>query len=207
MTIDGLTLSACVKELNSTLINSRIDKINQPEAHEIVLSIRLRASNKLVIISTDAQRCRVHITDVKKPNPIDAPMFCMLLRKHLTGGRIKSVYQVNSDRIVVFEIESMSELYEVNSYKLICEIMGRQSNVILTNEQGIIIDSLRRVGISQSMTRPLLPNIEYQLPPTAKKIDPKVCAYEDFLSVLSKAAQGRADSFYPTARNSVAELS
>ena len=75
MTIDGLTLSACVKELNSTLINSRIDKINQPEAHEIVLSIRLRASNKLVIISTDAQRCRVHITDVKKPNPIDAPMF------------------------------------------------------------------------------------------------------------------------------------
>ncbi|HHT86074.1 MAG TPA: fibronectin/fibrinogen-binding protein [Clostridiales bacterium] len=201
MTIDGLTLSACVKELNSTLINSRIDKINQPEAHEIVLSIRLRASNKLVIISTDAQRCRVHITDVKKPNPIDAPMFCMLLRKHLTGGRIKSVYQVNSDRIVVFEIESMSELYEVNSYKLICEIMGRQSNVILTNEQGIIIDSLRRVGISQSMTRPLLPNIEYQLPPTAKKIDPKVCAYEDFLSVLSKAAQGRADrllsdSFY-----------
>ncbi|MBQ9950422.1 MAG: NFACT family protein [Clostridia bacterium] len=190
-TVDGLTLCTVVKELSDSITGGRIDKINQPDRDEISISVRSGGKNHRLLICVCADSCRIQLTETKKPNPQDAPMFCMLLRKHLCGGKITQVMQPSTDRIVCIEIESTDELYNTDKYYLVCELMGKHSNIILLDSTRTVIDAIKRVGISVSQARIVMPGVRYEEPPTEKKSDPLSASESDFYEVLKKS--GRAD--------------
>ena len=206
--MDGLCLYASVWELQS-LIGGKIDKITQPSKDELVLSIRAGGKNLRVLMSASAQRCSIYITELKRSNPIDAPMFCMLLRKRISGGRIESIEQNDLDRIVRIVIRANNELGDSVLYALIVEVMGKHSNIILCDENGLIIDAIRRVSAGVSAVRTILPGLAYEAPPKQDKRDPRLASEEDFRSVLD--FEGRTDkllsaNFYGLAPNVAAAM-
>lgn len=169
MAFDAVTMHALCEELKSTIVNGRIDKIHQPERDEIVLHIRTREQNYKLVLSASAAHPRIHFTQFSKKNPITAPMFCMLLRKHLGSGKIVGVEQVGFERILKIAIESYNELGDLTKKYLITEIMGRHSNIILTNEEGKILDSIKHIDFTISSVRQVLPGLLYEFPPTQNK--------------------------------------
>lgn len=169
MPTDALTLHALSSELNTCLTGARIDKIYQPESDEITLLIRTKDENKTLVLSANPTLPRIHFTKTKKENPVNAPAFCMLLRKYLTSARIILVELFNCDRIIRFTISSKSEMMDDMTLYLYFELMGRYSNLILTNQDDKILDVLRRVPLDMSHTRRLLPTFTY-LPPVQEKI-------------------------------------
>ena len=164
MALDGAFLHRIRTELLQ-LIGSRIDKIYQPTRDELILSFRGKGSVAKVLLSASADSARVHITQTAVENPAQPPMFCMLLRKHLLGGKLEDVQQDGLERILRLQIRCTNELGDLVTYALVCEIMGRCSNVILVNETGRILDSLRRVDAEISRVRIVLPGTEYTAPP------------------------------------------
>jgi len=191
MAMDGLNLRASLVELQRSIVGGKIDKVQQPERDELVLGIHTAGGNYKLLLSASAANTRAHLTEVKRTNPVDAPMFCMLLRKRIQGGRIISVDQPNFDRVLVFTIESQNELGDLVPYRLIAEIMGKHSNVVLVNEKNVIVDSIRHVGVGMSNVRLILPGLPYELPPKQDKTDPVTAAKEDFTAALSNT--GRID--------------
>ncbi|MBR2572153.1 MAG: NFACT family protein [Clostridia bacterium] len=171
MPMDGLTLHFMTRELAGALVPGRIDRISQPEADEILLQIRCGGNNHTLLLSASAGCARAHLTHVRKGNPLQPPMFCMLLRKHLTGGRIKAIRQVSGDRILEIDIEHLTELGDTAGKTLICEFMGKHSNLILTNSDGKIIDAARHVTSQISRVREVLPGLPYVLPPMQDRLD------------------------------------
>lgn len=184
MAMDGLNLAAAVIEAKR-LEGGRIDKIQQPEKDELVISARSGGENLRLLISASPENCRFQLTGVKRENPIEAPAFCMLLRKKLQNGRIISIEQPNMDRVVNISIEAQNELGDIVPYVLSAEIMGKYSNIILINEKGIVVDAAKRVGIGMSNVRIVLPGSEYTLPPSQEKADPSKAAAEDFAAALT----------------------
>ncbi len=184
--MDGLTLAASVVELRS-LIGGRIEKIQQPERFELLFVVHANAVSQRLLISASPDNCRIHITEEKRASPIDAPNFLMLLRKHLQNSRITSIEQPNADRIVIIRFASLTELYDTTEFCLICEIMGKHSNIILTDGNGIILDSVRRVSADMSSMRLILPRLTYEYPPTQTKKDPFLASAKDFSECLSKS--------------------
>lgn len=196
--MDGLSLSAVVYELKS-LIGGRIEKVQQPEKDELLLSIHSAGGSCRLLLSASPDNCRVVLTDEKKPSPAEAPAFLMLMRKHLTGARIKYIDQPNLDRIVEIGIETYSELKDVVVMKLICEVMGRHSNLILTDDDGVVIDAIRRVGPSVSSARLVLPKVKYEYPPSKKKNDPLKAIESDFVKAIKDSMKPEAalsENFY-----------
>lgn len=190
MPLDGIAVTAITKELNAKLVGGRIEKVHQPEKDELWLYIKnLREQYKL-IMSADSSNPRVHLTDSTKQNPLSAPMFCMLLRKHISGGRIKSVTQPSFERILDIEIESRDELGDLREYHIICELMGRHSNIILVSGDKVI-DSIKHVDITVSSVRCVLPGLSYCRPPSQDKLSPFEANYdkvfEAFLSCDAEA--------------------
>lgn len=186
MPFDGLTIKPLTVELNSTLQNGRIDKIYQPEKDEIVLSIHQpRAGNVKLLISANARWARMHINTAQKPNPITPPSFCMLLRKHLEGGKIKEIKQIEFERIVHIRIEALDDFREWKDKLLICEFMGRHSNIILLNpESNTIIDAIKKYGSDVSSYREVLPGKEYRTPPGQDKFNPETTEFENFVQLM-----------------------
>ena len=177
MALDAVCVSCLAKEIEEKIIGGRIDKIYQPERDEIVLTVRTFEENYKIVLCANSTYPRVHFTTVNKKNPATAPLFCMLLRKHLQSGKIVSVKQVKFERIVEFEIESYDELGDLTVKKLIIEIMGRHSNIILTiNDK--IIDSIKHIDLTVSSVRQVLPGFFYEYPPE-RDITPLVMAGED----------------------------
>lgn len=168
MPSDALTLHALASELNACLLGARIDKIYQPESDEITLLLRTKEENKTLVLSANPSLPRIHFTKAKKDNPVNAPAFCMLLRKYLSGARIVFVELFNRDRIIRFSVSSKSEMMDDMTLYLYFELMGRYSNLILTNEDNKILDVLRRVPLDMSHTRRLLPTFSYA-PPAQEK--------------------------------------
>ena len=166
--MDGITINAIKNELKNKIIGFNINKIYQPQPDEIILIIN---KHKLLICA-NASAPRIHFTNEIKDNPKNAPMFCMILRKYIQNARIKNITQPDFERIINFEIESVNEFGDVYQYKLIVEIMGKHSNIILTNENEIIIDSIKHVPISKSTVRQILPHLKYKMPPNQNKINP-----------------------------------
>lgn len=196
--MDGLSLSAVVHELKS-IIGGRIEKVQQPERDELLISIHSAGGSDRLLISASPENCRILLTDEKKPSPVDAPAFLMLMRKYLSGARIVSVSQPNMDRVVEFGIETYSELRDEIELKLVCEIMGRHSNIILVDPDGNVIDAIRRVGPSVSSARLILPKIKYEYPPSKIKKNPRNASADDFEKVLEsgvKPAQALSDNYY-----------
>lgn len=170
MPMDGLTLGFIAEELNSRLAGGRIDRVSQPERDEIILTVRNEGRNMQLLLSASADCARAHITQFKKNNPLEPPMLCMLMRKHIVGGRLISVKQAESDRILEIAIEHFDELGDKTEKTIICEFMGRHSNLIFVDANGRIIDSARRVNELMSSVREVLPGLRYERPPAHGKI-------------------------------------
>ena len=171
MAFDAVTVRCLTQELCEKLINGRIDKIHQPEKDEITINIRTLTDSYKLVLSASSAHPRVHFTNVSKKNPITAPMFCMLLRKHLGSGKITAIEQVGFERIIKFSIESYDELGDLTTKYLFAEIMGRHSNIILTNCDMKIIDCIKHIDFTISSVRQLLPGLEYVSPPPQDKTD------------------------------------
>lgn len=171
MAFDAVTVRCLVKELQNKLINGRIDKIHQPEKDEITVHIRTLTDSYKLVLSASPAHPRVHFTNISKKNPITAPMFCMLLRKHIGSGKITSIEQDGFERIIRFAIESYDELGDLTTKYLIVEIMGRHSNIILTNQNFKILDCIKHIDFTISSVRQLLPGLEYVSPPPQDKTD------------------------------------
>ena len=186
MTLDGLTLYRIVTELKEIIIGSKIEKIYQPEREEIVLLLHTSQGKKRLNLSANGGECRLGITCSAKENPGTAPNFCMLLRKYLSSGKITDISQMGLERIAEIKIDARDEMGFIKSYSLICEIMGKYSNIILALD-GKVIDSIKRVPPDLSSVRQILPGITYEAPPLLK-LNPLVA--EETQIAKSIAADG-----------------
>ena len=168
MALDAVAVKALVAELQC-LVGGRVDKVHQPERDEISIGVRTYDVSYKLLISASPAHPRIHLTSHSKSNPKTAPLFCMLLRKHLASGRITAITQVGFERIVKIAVESYDELGDYTEKSLYVEIMGRHSNIILVNNEGRIIDSIKRIDESMSSVREILPGGLYELPPVQSK--------------------------------------
>lgn len=184
MAFDGITVAAVTRELNAALTGGRITKIAQPEADELLLTIKTPAGANRLYISASASLPLIYLTDENKPSPMTAPNFCMLLRKHIGNGRITNVSQPGLERIIHLDIEHLDELGDLCQKKLIVEIMGKHSNIIFCDEKEMIIDSIKHVNAQMSSVREVLPGRPYFIPDTMEKKDPLGISLEDFREVL-----------------------
>lgn len=171
MALDGITIRALTNELAARLTSGRLAKINQPEADELQLTIRTDTANERLLISAGASLPFIYLTDENRQAPMTAPGFCMLLRKHISGGRIISVTQPGLERIIEFEIEHRDELGDMQRKILTVELMGRHSNIIFRQPDGMIIDSIKHISRATSSVREVLPGREYFIPKAEGKID------------------------------------
>lgn len=191
MSFDGLVTNSIVRELKNRISDGKINQVYQPERDEIIIQIRTFEGNYKLLMSASASNSRVHFTESKKENPITAPLFCMILRKHLCGGKIVSVEQDGFDRVVKIGVESYTELGDLTVKTLIIEIMNRHSNIILVGSDGKIIDSVKHIDLTVSAVRQVLPGFPYELPPAQNKINPTECGKEEIFSALSSVSEGK----------------
>ena len=166
MAFDGITTKAIVDELQN-IIGSKIDKIHEPDKNTIILGLYLNGKNYALNICIDSHNCRINLTTHQKENPLVAPNFCMLLRKHLLGGKISEITMQGLERVVKISIETINEFNEIETKTLIIELMGKHSNVILTNQEEKIIDSMRHID-SRNSYREILPSRIYVFPKSDK---------------------------------------
>lgn len=171
MAYDGLFTVAMTKELQP-LVTGRIARVHQPNAQEIVCTIRANGHNQKLLFSIHPSYARVHITEQAIENPPEPPMFCTLLRKHVEGGFIESIEQIGADRVIVLTITATNEIGDRTTRKLYAEIMGRHSNLVLVDENEKIIDSLKHLPPSINSYRTVMPGFEYVAPPKQDKESP-----------------------------------
>ncbi|MBR3283483.1 MAG: NFACT family protein [Ruminococcus sp.] len=183
MALDGAFLYAVKNEL-MPLIGGRVEKIHQPSREEIVISIRTKQGGKKLYISANAGSARVHITEKTVDNPQTPPMFCMLLRKHLGSGKLIDIRQDGLERILFLDFECVNELGDVVTVTLACEIMGRCSNLVVINNEGRVIDSIKRVDEDMSRERMVLPGMKYALPPRDDRLNFLTAEPEEMISAV-----------------------
>ena len=187
MAFDGLFTYSITADLQQ-LVTGRITKIHQPNAQEVILHVRANGKNHKLLFSIHSSYARVHLTEHTIENPAEPPMFCMLLRKHLEGGFIASIKQHDFDRIIIVEIESKNEIGDPIVREIHAEIMGRHSNLLLIDqEQGKIIDSLKHLPPSVNSFRTVLPGQPYIAPPTQNKWNPLTVTDEELTAFFAEA--------------------
>ncbi|MBR5155036.1 MAG: NFACT family protein [Clostridia bacterium] len=184
MAFDGFVTHGIVSELCDKILGGKIDKIHQPEKDEIILAVRTREGLFRVVLSAATSNPRIHLTEINRQNPITAPLFCMLMRKHLTGGKIIAISQSGFDRVVKIDIECYTEMGDLTQKSLIIEVMGRHSNIILTQNDNKIIDSIKHIDFTTSAVRQILPGLFYELPPAQDKTNPQELNKNKFLKKL-----------------------
>ena len=196
MPLDALCLSGLVYELNTALVGGKIDKIYQPGRDEVVLAVRAPKGNVKLLLSANPSHPRPQLTELSRENPDTPPMFCMLLRKHLTGARILDIAQPHLERAVDFKLEALDELGDRVERRLVLEAMGRRANLILLDGEGRIVDCLRRVDGDMSASRQVLPGLFYRLPPAQEKEDPTALTREEWEErLLAVSGDWRADQW------------
>lgn len=196
MALDGITIANIVKEMRDALLGGRIAKIAQPEADELLLTVKAPSGQRRLYISASASLPLVYLTDENKPSPFTAPNFCMLLRKHIANGRIVSITQPSLERIIVLGIEHLDELGDLCRKKLVIEIMGKHSNVIFCDEDDRIIDSIKHVPAQMSSVREVLPGRTYFIPDTMHKADPLTISESDFAVLLRQKPSALSKALY-----------
>lgn len=188
MALDGITISAIVKELREYCLEGRIGKITQPEKDEIMLTIKQldpegKYRQSRVVLSANASLPLVYITDDNKVSPENAPTFCMFLRKHILNGRITDIYQPDFERIIVFEVEHFDEMGDLKQKRLIIELMGKYSNIIFTDNENKILESIKHISSLVSSVREVLPGCSYFVPMQEDRINPLESGREEFVNV------------------------
>lgn len=196
MAFDGTCVACLVHELKEQLLNSRIAKIAQPETDELLLTLKSPSGQKRLCISASASLPLIYLTDSNKPSPMTAPNFCMLLRKHISNGRIVDIYQPKLERIIHFTIEHLDELGDLCLKDLVVEIMGKHSNIIFCTEDGMVIDSIKHVSAQMSSVREVLPGREYFIPDTMEKSDPLSVEEPDFIRLLTEKPMPLSKAIY-----------
>lgn len=185
MALDGMMLSLIKKELESELIDSYISQIHQPSKDELVINFRTKSGAKKLFLSCRADCARVHFTEHAPENPITPPMMCMLLRKRLCGGKLISIRQPEFERILFFDFDTTNEIGDRERLTLCIEIMGRYSNIILIDQNGLVVDAFKRIDITMTKDRVVLPKIDYTLPQKQEKLN----IVNDSASVIVKAIE------------------
>lgn len=188
MPMDGLTLGFVAREMEPLLLGGRIDKVTQPEKDTLILWIRAGSENRRLLLCASPNNARCHLTAQNFPNPLEPPMFCMLLRKQLLGGRVVSLRQIGGDRVLHLTVDTVDELGDHVSRVLILEVMGRHSNLILVDGQGRIIDAARHVNQDMSRVRQIQPGLAYAPPPGQDKLSPEEATAERLLPYLEQYA-------------------
>lgn len=181
MAFDGFVTKAIITELNNNLIGAKVNKVLQPTKSEIILELYVNGKNYSLLLSCDPEFCRIGLTKYSKPNPQNALNFCMLLRKYLVGGKILEISNYDLERTVQIKFSCYNELNDLVTRKLYIEIMSRQSNIVLTNENNIIIDSIKHFDTN---TREMLPAHEYEFVPIAKKSFIALENTSDFINLI-----------------------
>ncbi len=199
MAFDGIMTSIVVRELSEVLTGARIEKVQQPEPDEMILQVHTPArGRKKLLISVSSQAARVHFTERSYENPALPPAFCMLLRKHIQGGKISRVFQRETERIIDMDIETVNELGFSVSKRMTAEIMGKHSNLILADrESGRIIDSIKRISIYVNRYSQILPGLTYADPPSQGKADTLGAPEEAIRAAVDEAM--RASGAEPSA--------
>lgn len=187
MPLDAICLRAVTNELDRALAGCRVEKVYQPDRDELVLQTRGAGGARRMLLSIAAGAPRVHFIEVARENPAAPPMFCMLLRKHIQGAKIAAVRQPAVERMLVIELDTTDELGVARRKQLVCELMGKHSNVILCGEDGRIIDALRRVDGDLSGKRQVLPGLFYRMPPAQDKRDPFTLSGAGLAAALDEA--------------------
>ncbi|MDO4402283.1 MAG: NFACT RNA binding domain-containing protein [Clostridiaceae bacterium] len=186
MALDGIYLYSLINELKDFAINSKIDKVNQPEKDEIILTLRGKGTKKL-LISSSSNYPRLHFTTINKINPLKAPVFCMVLRKYLIGGKIIDITQYSTDRIISIDIENKDELGFDSKYSLIVEIMARHSNITLVRKRdNKIMESIKHIHSNKNSYRVLYPGATFIMPPTSNKLNPFSFTKEELKNLLKE---------------------
>lgn len=185
MPLDAICLQGVVGELAPQLTGSRIEKIQQPARDQIILLLR---GSRRLFLNAGANQPRIHLTEQLRDNPSQPPMFCMLLRKHLSGGIIESVRQEPLERVVTLTVLASDEMGERSRFTLVWEGMPRRANLILCDRDGRIIDCLRRVDLEAEQDRQVLPGLFYRLPTRQDKRSPLSVTEEEFAALLGRAA-------------------
>lgn len=212
MALDGIVISNIVAELNSTILNSKISKIAEPEADELLLTLKGPNGSFRLSMSASASLPFIYLTSTNKVSPLTAPTFCMVLRKHIANGRITKIYQPGMERIINFEIEHLNEMGDLCHKVLIIELMGKYSNIIFTDSDGTIIDSAKRIPASVSSVREVLPGRAYTIPATQEdKYNPLTVDSKQFVDIISvkpltvsKAIYSSFSGISPLAANELA---
>lgn len=194
MAFDGITVSALISEIKDKITGGRIDKIYQPENDEIILSIRSFGKAYKLLLTANPSNPKFHFTSENKENPLNPPLFCMVMRKHLQSGKIIAIDQPDFDRIVNIYVESMNELGDYSVKKLIFEIMGRHSNIILTDDNNIILDCIKHITHDKSSVREVLPGKEYIMPPAQNKYNTLKLAKDNFFKAFNNSLTKKAQS-------------
>lgn len=172
MAFDGIVVAALADEFNQALTGGKIAKIAQPEADELLLTIKNKGETKRLLISASASLPFFYLTEQNKPSPVTAPSFCMMLRKHIANGRIVSISQMGLERILVITIEHLNEMGDLCRKKLIAEIMGKHSNIIFCDDHNMILDSIKHISANISSLREVLPGKTWFLPEELQKANP-----------------------------------
>ena len=196
MAFDGIVISNVVRDMKENLIDGRIYKIYQPEKDELNLMIKNNRENYRLLMSADASLPLIYMQQSSKENPMTAPNFCMLLRKHISNGRIVDVYQPGFERIVVVVIEHLDELGDLRRKKLIIEIMGKHSNIIFATEDDMIIDSIKHISHMVSSVREVLPGRQYEFPPAGGKISPLEISQDELASRIRNTPSNAIKAIY-----------
>lgn len=196
MALDGIVISNITAELQQALTGARISKIAQPEADELLLTLKGPAGQYRLLLSAGASLPLIYLTQTNKPAPLTAPNFCMLLRKHIGNGRITRIWQPGLERIIHFEIEHRNEMGDLCQKDLILELMGKHSNIIFCTQEGMIIDSIKHVSAQTSSVREVLPGRDYFIPVTQEKCDPLKTSSEEFCSTVFAKPMPLAKALY-----------
>ncbi len=195
MALDGITISNMADELRSTILNGHISKISQPEPDELLLTIKNNKKQYRLLLSAGASLPLLYLTENNKVNPAIAPNFCMLLRKHLNGGKIIDITQPGLERILHFTIEHLNEMGDPCKKILTVELMGKHSNIIF-RDGDTIIDSIKRVSAQVSSVREVLPGRTYFIPQTQSKADPLTIGEEEFRTLIYQKPMPLAKAIY-----------
>ncbi len=184
MALDGAFLYQLKQEIGRTALGARVEKVYQPSREELILVMRGRNASARLLLSARANSARIHLTNVSPENPAVPPMFCMLLRKRLNSAKLTALRQPGLERVLALDFECVNELGDIVQNSLVMEIMGRYSNIILVDDAGRVVDSIKRVDAEMSSARLVLPGLAYQLPPAQDKLNILQTTAEEITSRL-----------------------